>query len=113
MGESVFKHAGAAVSLDDDGHLIDPGDWSPSLARAMASQDGIELTELHWEVIEFVRDYHQRYGNPPLMRLLIAAIRKSLGRPEFSSRDLYRLFTEHPIRQACRLGGYPKPDWCI
>jgi tRNA 2-thiouridine synthesizing protein E len=104
---------GQALDFDADGHLVDPAQWSPALAEALAAQDGLELTEEHWWVIDFVRQHHRDYGTPPLMRSVIAAWRKARGNPALGSRDLYRLFAENPVRQACRLGGYPKPDWCL
>lgn len=97
---------------DGDGHLIDPADWSPDVARRLARHDGIELTDKHWWLIGFVRDYHLRYGNPPLMRTVIGALRATEDE-QAGSRDLYRLFADGPVRLACKYGGLPKPDWCI
>lgn len=98
--------------LDEHGHLQVAEDWSPELARWLAVRDGIELDEDHWWLIEFVREYHLRYGNPPLMRTVIAALKQS--RPDAAdSRFLYRLFPDGPIRLACKYAGLPPPDWCL
>lgn len=99
-------------ALDADGHLRDPETWSPDIARSMAARDGIALSEDHWWLIDFVREYHERYGNPPLMRTLVAASKDS-GRSADGSRFLYRLFPDGPVRLACKYGGLPKPDWCL
>ncbi|MEN1729655.1 MAG: TusE/DsrC/DsvC family sulfur relay protein [Pseudomonadota bacterium] len=111
--DQTLLHAGHRIALDGDGHLSDPSDWSRGVAEALAEADGMALGPDHWWVIDFVRAHHQRYGNPPLMRVLISAFRTERADHSLSSRDLYRLFDENPVRQACRLGGYPKPDWCI
>ncbi|TVQ27948.1 MAG: sulfurtransferase TusE, partial [Wenzhouxiangella sp.] len=58
------------------------------------------------------RGYHQRYGNPPLMRTLVAAS-KQFDSGAGGSRWLYRLFPDGPVRLACKYGGLPKPDWCL
>ncbi|HMA98183.1 MAG TPA: TusE/DsrC/DsvC family sulfur relay protein [Wenzhouxiangella sp.] len=100
------------VNLDSDGHLADPADWSPEVAADLAAAEGLVLNDDHWWVISFVRSYHQRYGNPPLMKTLVSGLREKAG-PESGSRDLYRLFPEGPVRLACKYGGLPKPDWCI
>jgi tRNA 2-thiouridine synthesizing protein E len=102
---------GQDISLDTDGFMTDPASWTPAVARALAARDGIELNDDHSWLIEWVRDYHQRYGNPPLMRVVVAALRERQG--EASSRELYRLFPDGPVRLACKYGGLPKPDWCI
>ena len=99
------------IKLDSDGFLADPTQWSPAVAEGLAAHDGVELCDDHWWLIHFVRDYHGRYGNPPLMRVVVAAMRER--RDSASSRDLYRLFPDGPVRLACKYGGLPKPAWCI
>ncbi len=99
--------------FDEHGHLADAASWNPALAEGLAGADGVRLEAAHWWVIEFVRDYHARYGNPPLMRTLLAAWREHIGDASAGSRDLYRLFSDNPVRQACLYGGLPKPDWCL
>lgn len=103
----------AGVELDADGHLIDGSTWTPELATAMAERDGVALGPLHWWLIEFVRDHHQRYGMPPLMRTVIRALKARDDVEDASSRTLYRLFPDGPIRAACRYGGLPRPESCI
>ena len=112
-GRHTIEAEGKTVALDADGHLACPGDWSPAVAKALARQNGIELGEEHWWLIGFVREYHERYGMPPLMRVVVAELRKRPGRADASSRSLYRLFPEEPIREACRYGGLPRPESCI
>jgi tRNA 2-thiouridine synthesizing protein E len=104
--------AGEPIALDGEAFLLEKDQWFPEVAEALAYRDGIRLGEDHWWLIDFVRDYHARYGNPPLMRVVVSEHRKR--RPDSrGSRDLYRLFPEGPVREACRYGGLPKPDWCI
>ncbi len=101
-----------ALRLDEHGHLADASDWTPAVARWLAAVDGVVLDEEQWWLIEYVREYHLRYGNPPLMRTLVAALKKA--RPEVAgSRHLYRLFPDGPVRLACKYGGLPPPDWCL
>lgn len=111
MSESELVVDGESIPLDSEGFMIHPGQWRRQVAEALAARDGIVLEADHWWLVEFVRDYHHQYGNPPLMRVVVAALREYHG--EGSSRDLYRLFPEGPVRLACKYGGLPKPDWCI
>lgn len=101
------------VTFDRHGHLAHRGDWTKALATAMAEQDGLTLTAEHWEVIEFVRSYYDRFQMAPPMRVLVKAMGKALGPQKGNSRHLYRLFPDSPARQACRYGGLPKPVGCI
>lgn len=101
------------VELDQHGHVLKPEDWTEALAIQLAAGDNIELTEAHWQLIRFVRDYHADYGIAPGMRLLVAAVRKRLSPELASSRYLYNLFPDSPARQLSCYAGLPKPVSCI
>jgi len=101
------------LKLDDGGFLLDHQQWSPTVANAMAQEDQFELTDAHWEIIEFVRAYYFEFDSTPPMRLLVKAVAKRLGEDKGNSRYLYRLFPDGPAKQACRYGGLPKPVSCI
>jgi tRNA 2-thiouridine synthesizing protein E len=103
----------AGVAFDDEGHLLDAEVWTREIACALAASRGVELGPLHWWLIDFVREHHRGYGMPPLMRVAIAAMRQQAGVEDASSRMLYRLFPDGPIREACRYGGLPRPESCI
>jgi TusE/DsrC/DsvC family sulfur relay protein len=112
-GHAVLVIDGQRLALDASGHLQDPAAWRPAVAEALAELDGIRLSADHWWLIEFVRHHHHKYGTPPLMRVVMAAYRVHAGDDRLTSRALYRLFPDNPVRQACLYGGLPKPDWCI
>jgi len=53
------------VPTDDEGYLVDPQDWSEAVAAALAEREGLQLTDLHWQVLRFMRaflDEHQLIG---------------------------------------------------
>ena len=105
--------AGRDIALGPDGHLMVPEDWSEAAAEEMARRDGVELCALRWWLIRFVRSHYREYGMPPLMRMAVKAMRRDAGVQDASSRTLYRLFPDGPIREACRYGGLPRPESCI
>lgn len=104
---------GERIELDADGHLLRAADWRESVAHALAASRQIELDALHWWLIRFVQAHHRKYGMPPLMRVVIRAMREETDRSDASSRTLYRLFPDGPIREACRYAGLPRPESCI
>lgn len=108
-----MKRQRQSAAVGDDGHLLDPDDWSEDWARSQADADGIELDARCWWVIRFVRQHYLDYGTPPLMRVLVQAMRTDAGIEDASSRTLYRLFPDGPIRSACRYAGLPRPEACI
>ena len=104
---------GKTVDLDEEGYLTDLKDWNEDVAKVLASQDEIELTESHWEVVKFLRDYYDEYQIAPAVRVLTKAIGKKLGKDKGNSKYLYELFPYGPAKQACRFAGLPKPTGCI
>ena len=101
------------VALDPEGYLVDLDDWTPAVARAMAEEEGRELTEEHWEVIEVLRVFYARFEASPAMRPLVKAVAQSLGPDKGRSLHLMKLFPDSPARVAARLAGLPKPANCL
>ncbi|WP_104204174.1 TusE/DsrC/DsvC family sulfur relay protein [Billgrantia saliphila] len=104
---------GREVALDPEGYLVNLADWSAEVARAMASEEGRELTDEHWEVIAVIRDFYARYEASPAMRPLVKAVAQSLGAEKGRSLHLMKLFPDSPAKEAARLAGLPKPTNCL
>jgi len=98
---------------DAAGYLEDAAAWSPGFADMVAAEEGITLSDAHWQVLQFLRDYHAQYEHSPPMRVLVKAIAPLLGEPKATSRRLYQLFPDGPARQACKIAGLPKPEGCL
>jgi len=108
-----MSEAGVAVATDPEGYLRDRADWSRELAEAMAAEDGIALSEAHWEVMLFLQEYYDNYEIAPAIRILTKQIGKRFGKEKGNSRYLYELFPRGPAKQACRYAGLPKPTGCV
>ncbi|MFZ7202915.1 TusE/DsrC/DsvC family sulfur relay protein [Avibacterium avium] len=101
------------IETDNEGYLLDLMQWTPEVALAIAEKEGLSLTEAHWEVIHFVRDFYQEYNTSPAIRMLVKAMAQKLGEDKGNSRYLQRLFPEGPAKQATKLAGLPKPAKCL
>lgn len=104
---------GKEIETDAQGYLKNIDDWTPELAPIIATGESIDLTDAHWEVIHFVRDFYQEYNTSPAIRMLVKAMGQKLGEDKGNSRYLYRLFPEGPAKQATKIAGLPKPAKCI
>lgn len=104
---------GQAVSLDEEGYLYNLDSWSPEVAEALAAEDGLELTDEHWEVIHVLRQFYQTYQLSPAMRPLVKAVAAELGPEKGRSIHLMKLFPGSPAKVAARLAGLPKPENCL
>lgn len=101
------------LETDHEGYLRRRSDWTQELAVELAGDDGIELTEAHWEVLNFLQEYYENYEIAPAIRILTKQIGKRYGREKGNSKYLYELFPKGPAKQACRYAGLPKPTGCV
>ena len=104
---------GKQIETDTSGYLLNIDDWNEEVAKHIAQLEGVELTDAHWEVIHFVRDFYQEYNTSPAIRMLVKAMSEKLGTDKGNSRYLQRLFPDGPAKQATTLAGLPKPAKCL
>lgn len=102
-----------SLETDHEGYLRSRGDWTRELAVELATADGIDLTDAHWEVISFLQEYYENYEIAPAIRILTKQIGKRYGQEKGNSKYLYELFPKGPAKQACRYAGLPKPTGCV
>jgi len=105
--------AGTSVEVDEEGYLVDRSVWNEEIGAHMATIDDCELSDSHWEVIKFLREYYDEYQIAPAVRVLTKAIGKKLGKDKGNSKYLYELFPYGPAKQACKYAGLPKPTGCV
>jgi TusE/DsrC/DsvC family sulfur relay protein len=108
-----FEINGKSYETDEEGYLADLNQWNPEVADYMAKEDDCDLSENHWEVINFLREYYEEYQIAPAVRVLTKAIGKKLGKDKGNSKYLYELFPYGPAKQACKYAGLPKPTGCV
>lgn len=105
MGQLVFNNL--KFTVDEDGFMENPEDWNKDVALALASTEDItELTENHWKIITYLRDYFLQNGMAPMIRKLC----KETG---FTLKDVYDLFPSGPAMGACKVAGLTKPTGCV
>ena len=102
-----------SIATDKQGYLLAFTEWNEDIAVLLANGDNVELSEPHWEVIRFVREFYLTYNTSPAIRALTKAMKAEFGEEKSSSRYLYRLFKEGPAKQATKYAGLPKPARCI
>ena len=97
--------AGVSVDVSGEGYLNDPSQWTKEIGIEIAKEEGIELTDKHFELIEFIRN-KVNSGET----LTIRGIGKS-GIVDI--KGFYQLFPGAPLKKATKISGVPKPASCI
>ncbi|MCU4158129.1 TusE/DsrC/DsvC family sulfur relay protein [Carboxylicivirga sp. A043] len=97
--------ANKMVDVTEEGYLTDPSQWNEDIARAIAEEIGISLTDKHMEVVMFLRE-KQAQGEA----LTIRKVGKS-GIVDI--KGLYKLFPGGPLKFSSKIAGIPKPVSCV
>ncbi len=110
MKKTTTRHSvkadGRDIATDSEGYLVDLNDWSEAFAQALAQQEGLLLTDAHWEVIRFLRAYYLAHAVQPQVRVMIRHFTKVWDAERGSNHHLHDLFPRGgPQKQGNRLAG--------
>lgn len=97
--------AGQQISVSEDGYMEDMSQWNEDIAKEIASEIGIELTDKHFEVLNYLRE-KTTAGEGLTIR--------GVGKSGIATvKDLYKLFPKGPLKFSSKIAGIPKPTSCI
>lgn len=97
--------AGVSIEVNDDGYMTDSSQWTKDVAAAIAEEEGVELTEKHFEVLDFIRNKVADGAT-----LTIRGINKS---GVVDAKSFYQMFPGAPLKKSTKIAGVPKPESCI
>ena len=97
--------AGYKINLTEDGYLTDFSQWTKEIGEELAKEQSIEMTDKHWEVVEFLQQKHKEE-----VALSIRGIKKS---GVIDIKSFYALFPGGPLKKSTLIAGIPKPKSCI
>lgn len=98
-------YAGQTVEVNDEGYMTDASQWSREIAAEMAKEEGIDLTEKHYEVLEFLRNANEKGETLTIRKVGKSGITDIKG--------LYQLFPGGPLKFSSKFAGIPKPASCV
>ena len=97
-------------SRDAEGYLFQPEDWDEAIAGELAKEEGIELDETYWLVLDFMRKYYLEHDIAPDVRHVI---RHLATENQYSKKEakklVFKLFPYGYVKQACKIAGMKKP----
>jgi tRNA 2-thiouridine synthesizing protein E len=94
------------LKFDADGYMEDSSAWNEKVAEALATKEGIKLTDRHWVVIKYCRDTFAKTGDAP-------SLRNITKNTDVQTKELYELFPGGPGKLAAKVSGLKKPTGCI
>lgn len=93
------------VTCNEQGYLTDLNQWTKEVGLEIAKEEGIDMTDRHWDVINYLQDQCRK--QVPL------SIRKIGKSGVVSIKEFYQLFPKGPLKISSRIAGIPKPVSCI
>jgi tRNA 2-thiouridine synthesizing protein E len=99
--------AGKTVSVNDEGFLTNPSEWTKEIAVEIAKEEGIgDLTDTHWKVIDFCRSAAAANGAAPTLRTITTGA-------GITTKEMFTLFPKGPAKKVARISGLGKPEGCV
>lgn len=98
-----------SLGVDMEGYLLDSDDWSHDVAHFLAEQEEITLSDHHWVVVNFVREFYDFRQTVPEARFALKAMKEALGKDKATRKYLYQLFPYGYGQQACKIAGMRMP----
>jgi tRNA 2-thiouridine synthesizing protein E len=103
---SLATIADREIHVDAEGFMTEYDEWTEELAKTLAANIGIEMTDAHWKAIRFLReDYKTQQETPTLRRVTNVG-----GIP---TKELFDLFPKKPAKKMAYIAGLPKPAGCV
>ncbi len=97
--------AGQSVELNDEGYMVDASQWNKEIAAELAKEEGIDLSDKHYEVLEFLRNASEKGETLTIRRVGKSGI--------VDIKGLYQLFPGGPLKYSSKFAGIPKPASCV
>jgi TusE/DsrC/DsvC family sulfur relay protein len=97
---------GHTVHVNEEGFMTDPSEWDEQLAKSLATQIGLDLTDEHWKAIRFLREDYATQGETATLRRI-----STVG--GIPTKTLFQLFPQKPAKKLAYVAGLPKPHGCV
>ena len=97
---------GKSIEVNDEGFITNQEDWSKEIALDIAKNLGIEMTDRHWVVVNYMREDYAKTKKSP-------TVRRITQNTDVNTKELYALFPGGPGKKAANIAGVPKPAGCV
>ena len=105
----AYEVNGKTLEATSTGYLVNADEWNDEVGKAIALTDGLELTQDHWDVIEYLRDaYFNHNGELPNNRTILKAMQDKWPGRKVDNKTLFDLFPGNPSKQAGKIAGLPE-----
>jgi len=97
------------LETDAEGYLVDPDSWDEEAAEQLAASENITLSDEHWQVLRFMRQYYEEHRVAADARFTIKFMEEEMGMGRKARNYLFKLFPYGYVQQACKIAGMKRP----
>jgi tRNA 2-thiouridine synthesizing protein E len=95
---------------DAEGYVVNPEDWDEALARELAAEESLELSDDYWPILCFMREYWDLHKVAPDVRHVMKHLVDEMGIDKKQAKQhLFKLFPYGYVKQACKIAGMQRP----
>jgi TusE/DsrC/DsvC family sulfur relay protein len=102
----VIEIAGKQVDVNEEGFLTKYDQWDEEIAKVLAKQIDVDMTDAHWKIVKFLREDFKTQGETATSR----RVQTVGGVPV---KDQFALFPKKPAKKMAYIAGLPKPKGCV
>jgi len=102
----IIEIAGKQINVNEEGFLTNYDEWNEEIAKELAKQIEIEMTEERWRIIKFLREDYKTQGETATSRRV-----QSIG--GVPVKEQFALFPKKPAKKMAYIAGLPKPKGCV
>jgi TusE/DsrC/DsvC family sulfur relay protein len=102
----VVEIAGKPIPVNEEGFLTEYSEWDEEIAKILAKQIDVDMTDAHWNIIKFLRDDYKTEGETATSRRVMTVG----GVP---IKEQFVLFPKKPAKKMAYIAGLPKPKGCV
>jgi len=88
----ALKVGGKTIETDEEGYLENRDEWNMDIANAIAATENLEMSDSHWEAVNFLREYYEEYQTAPAIRVLIKPSAKNWAKTKATANTCMNCF---------------------
>lgn len=101
---------GNDIEVNPNGYLLNQEDWNEDVAKVIAEEESVELSEKAWDIINYLREeFFNNNGNQPNERNMVKHFKEAwTDLDKVDTKSLYIHFPKGPAKQASKVAGLPE-----
>jgi len=95
------------MNISNDSFPNAPQDWSVDMAMSLAAEDGISMSDDHWNLLNALQEYYKKVEQPKLRQVKDALDERFHA--QGGIKYLHQILPQGPVAEGCKLAGLHIP----